>query len=756
MGMGKKKIAALALLAAAALLVALAAAGDGDSAEAPPWDGGLTLAGQLLFETDLQNAGETGAAVRAAENGGWTLDLDKADGSVIVTNKQTGAVWSSYPPDMEDIASHQQALVRAPLLVRYTQGTSPTTTYPLREQGVMAAAPIDGGVRVEYVLQSLELAFAVDYRLTDSGLAVAVPFDAIREGAVRKLVSLELLPYFDAAAPSDDGYLFIPDGSGALIRFKEQHLNYLTRYSEFIYGGDYAFKTHVIEQAGMTRREDVYYNPRERAALPVFGMKRGSQGFAAIVEGGAHQARITAAPSGYQNVNLYRAAVEFVYRNDDVVFFGNSNEIPLFQSEAGAGDRSVRYVLLEGDKADYAGMAEAYRGYLTGERGVQPLPAGRMPLQLHVTGGVLQDEILGSTYVAMTDFAQAADILEAFAQAGVGELELTLDGWSKDGALGRQPRHFPAERRLGGNGGLERLIERAHELGASVYMNANYVMPYAGNRSFKPAKEAIRGLDREVAAQRTPNLATLQPRGADQFYLLKPQLAADYLSDELGRYAALGVDGLRLAYMGGMLYSDQDAKGQTDRADAIAAWTESLNRTRLHIGKAAVDYGLAYTFGSVDRIDGAPLDSSHYIFEDETVPFYPMAVHGLIPYTSGPINLTDNPRDALLRAVEYGALPSYSLTHESSSLLKRSALNALDSTHYRYWLEPAAADYKRAAETLAAAAGAFMTGHERIGDRLYKTVYSNGTEIYVNYGSESAQAGDVTVEAGGFAAREGN
>ena len=754
--MGKKKIVALALLVAAiALIAALAASGDGDSIEAQPWSGGLTLAGQLLFETELHNAGQTGTAVRAADNGVWTLDLDKADGSVIVTNKQTGAVWSSYPPNMDEIASHQQALVRTPLLVRYTQGTSPTTTYPLREQGVIAAEPIDGGARVEYVLESLELAFAVEYRLTEAGVDVIVPFDSIREGAVRKLVSLEMLPYFDAASPSEDGYLFIPDGSGALIRFKEQHLNYLTRYSEFIYGGDYAFKTHVIEQAGMTKREDVYHNPKERAALPVLGMKRGDQGFAAIVEGGAHQARITAAPSGYQNVNLYRTAVEFVYRNDDVVFFGNSNEIPLFQSEAGQGDRSVRYVLLEDDKANYAGMAEAYRDYLIGERGVQPLPAQRLPLQLHVTGGVLQDEILGSTYVAMTRFAQAAAMLDAFAQAGVGELELTLDGWSKDGVLGRQPRHFPAERKLGGNDGLERLIERAHELGAAVYMNANYVMPYADNRSFKPAKEAIRGLDREVAAQRTPNLATLQPRGADQFYLLKPQLATGYLTGELERYAALGVDGLRLAHMGSMLYSDQDAKGQTDRAHAIAAWTESLERARSAVGKAAVDYGFAYTFGSVDRIDGAPLDSSHYIFEDETVPFYAMAVHGLIPYTSGPINLTDNPRDALLRAVEYGALPSYSLTHESSSLLKRSALNTLDSTHYRYWLEPAAANYKRAAETLAAVAGAFMTGHEQIGDGLYTTKYSNGAKIYVNYGSVSAQVGDVTVEAGGFAAKEG-
>ena len=56
--------------------------------------------------------------------------------------------------------------------------------------------------------------------------------------------------------------------------------------------------------------------------------------------------------------------------------------------------------------------------------------------------------------------------------------------------------------------------------------------------------------------------------------------------------------------------------------------------------------------GHVNRIDNAPLDSSHFIFLDETIPFYQIVMHGLIPYTARAANLRDDSAAEMLRMLD--------------------------------------------------------------------------------------------------------
>ena len=51
------------------------------------------------------------------------------------------------------------------------------------------------------------------------------------------LVDIDLLEYFGAAGPEDTGYLFVPDGSGALIRFNNGKVN-APAYIGYVYGED--------------------------------------------------------------------------------------------------------------------------------------------------------------------------------------------------------------------------------------------------------------------------------------------------------------------------------------------------------------------------------------------------------------------------------------------------------------------------------------------------------------------------------------
>jgi hypothetical protein len=641
------------------------------------------------------------------------------------------------------------------MMIRYTQGAKPTQTYPQKEAGTATPKRIADGIRIDYALTSIGLHFTMEYRLAADGLEVKVPFESIREANGCRLVSLEPLPYFDAANAAEDGYLFVPDGSGAIIRFKEKHLEYFDRYYQSIYGGDYAFNTKTKETVLKNSKEDVFSSPRENIAMPVFGVKRGKQGFTGIVTAGDHDAKVIASPSGYQNIGLYRSSVEFTYRNDDVIFIGDSGEIPMYQGKMIGGDRAVRYVPLQGESNDYVGMAQAYRGYLTQERGVKPVTQERAAMQLQLIGGVVRDEIIGSTYIPMTTFAQAKEIVESFAAKGVDAIELTMEGWSDGGAYGKQPKHFPAAGKLGGSASLEQLAQYAKSKGIRLYLDANYVKPYANSGEFKESKDVIRNLNREPMVVRQPNLATLQQQKGMRHYLLKPLTALSKLDAELNRYTGIGINGLRMDNMGDLLYSDQDVSDPYSRRQTSESWTSALDAVRKQVGGTAVQYGFAYTLGHTDRIDNAPLDSSHFIFEDETVPFYQAVVRGLVPYTGNPGNLSDDGRNAFLRSIEYGAMPSYRLSYANSSELARTPLDHVVSSDYRDWLVPAAEEYRKAADALGQVANQPIVAHERIDQGLYRTKYGNGTDIYVNYGSGARQIGGVNIEEGGFAVRKG-
>lgn len=183
------------------------------------------------------------------------------------------------------------------------------------------------------------------------------------------LYDIRLLQNFGRTDRSDEGFLFVPDGSGAVIRFDPAD----TRgeaVSLAVYGEDLTV-TSTARRTGQLSTE--------RVTLPVFGMADAGRGFLAIIEDGEANAYIEACRRGANNACNAVYPRFLVINKDNVYLEGASSEsskVPQFQQSLYDGAFQVRYILLNPDEEadgsrDGRRLGRTYlleKGVLTDER----------------------------------------------------------------------------------------------------------------------------------------------------------------------------------------------------------------------------------------------------------------------------------------------------------------------------------------------------------------------------------------------------
>ena len=116
---------------------------------------------------------------------------------------------------------------------------------------------------------------------------VRVPNDSIAfRDSELQLTKITVLPAFGAADRQADGYIFLPDGSGALTYLNHTKTN-TSNFSAPVYGEEHTLPSGTeAEEKNTAVSPDVY--------MPVFGMKNGDEAFLAIIEQGDALAEVTA------------------------------------------------------------------------------------------------------------------------------------------------------------------------------------------------------------------------------------------------------------------------------------------------------------------------------------------------------------------------------------------------------------------------------------------------------------------------------
>ena len=165
--------------------------------------------------------------------------------------------------------------------------------------------------------------------------------------------------------------------------------------------------------------------------------------------------------------------------------------------------------------------------------------------------------------------------------------------------------------------------------------------------------------------------------------------------------------------------------------------------------KVMVSGGNLYAVKGANHVIDAPMGATEYVIVDETIPLYEMILHGCVNYTGQAMNtaVSEDWQNELLSMIEYGASPRYTFTAQEASDMKYTALNSLYATTFANWADTAAENYAYLNGALSAVSGAQMVEHTIISDTLRSVRYDNGVTIYINYGSQDAQADGKTIPA---------
>lgn len=698
--------------------------------------------------------------ILVAENDRLELHYDTVESQIILKDKLTQEEWRSTP---DDIAQDKRATGvnkinrQSDLIVQY-HNTSYVTDQVNSYTGAIKKGDftwelIENGVAIRYYFPKQGFVIPVQYVLEEDCLAASIISEGIEEEVwedpdtdpekKQSVMNVALLPFMGAAGSDDEGYLIIPDGSGALIHFNNGRIG-AAIYQQDVYGRDDAL---TIRKAATTTYD---------VNMPLFGIVRNGRALMAVVENGDYQAQLNAMVNGqltgYSNAYF---AVQYIHMEANTIMPGSEHSTDVMlptNTFRDMGNFTVRYYPLAAENATYADVAAAYRAQL----GLKESIADAATQQLEMVASIPSiDTFLGVPYESvrvLTSYEQAAQTLRDFAAEGLNDLTLRYTGWSKQSVRGKMVTGLDLDNRLGGKKAFDGLRQAVKETGAEMVLAVDLIDIYEdgnGYWSLFAATDSVNSTAKQVP-EFLQSTGYQDPEGKP-WYLLSPDKVPE-AARKLAENLSGQVDGVSLSMLGNTVYSSFGKTG-ISRTSAGMYWQQALETLSGKIQTLSAKTASAYAFPYIEQVDATPCASSRFEVTDMEIPFYQMVTHGAMVLYTEPANEDGNVRKALLRAIEYGMYPSWRVIAGDTALLSGTDYASWHAASLDAWRE----EIKNTAAWMAPLgvyAGMQMTGHEQVTATLSVTTYANGDMVLVNYGSEDAEHLGVTVPALGYAIKE--
>ncbi|HCA30644.1 MAG TPA: hypothetical protein DEP23_14380 [Ruminococcaceae bacterium] len=659
------------------------------------------------------------------EAGGYQLYYDRANVSFSIKSVQSGHMWKSGVTAEEFTPKRESDYIWADLqkacIVGYTNFADMNGTINIAErltQMVTVTATekkLKNGVAVALMFEEYELGFTMELWLDEDGLNVRIPRERIVESGEYGITNITVFPMLGATTDSEDGYIVYPDGPGALYRLISSE-NRQSSVSTDVYFPR-TFDLDSIERD--------HVQGKQYAMLPVYGVTTGSKGLLAYILEGEMNSYITLTPSG--NVyDLHRIQSTITYRKAYQYVSPDGTPLDAVEKNISAGDYRVHYFFMEQDTVTYSSMAQRLREYMlkTGRLSTsQAADDERVNVNLQMIMGSQVKTMVATTYQEMTTFDDIQKMVGELGDPTGNALRIMMLGWQKSGYNSNPTGYKPSEK-IGGLSGLKRLTKSLGRRGIDSYLIMNMVDADAETRGFtKQSDAAYKEMQLPITNADGSRYLTNGFRSLNQLiYKVLPYFNRHHLQgigfDKLGKY----------------VYDDYQTNMAMNRSDMLLTYRGILQESRESGRSIAVQHGNAYALERADYLYDVPLSNSNLMVMSESVPFYQMVVHGIIPYSGvTPGNMSVDYAVEKLKWIEYGCEPMFLLTQNSPELFKGSKVTNAFATKAETLLDEIASVCQEFNKKLRFTANHTISEHKKLSDGVYRVSYANGWSIYINY-----------------------
>lgn len=567
---------------------------------------------------------------------------------------------------------------------------------------------------------------SIIYELKDDGFEVRIPLNEIAYKQKYPIVEIRPLPYFGTGNKDDEGFILVPDGSGAIIKFNNGKESQNT-YKSDVYGWDYALnRDAVIDET--------------KANMPLFGISKNGSSFLCIIEEGDSYAYIEADVSGSSHDYNYAAVNYNLIHSELMDITAKSDKtVRMFEDRLPDEVLSQRYIFIDDD--DYVTMAKIYRDYLMNSFSeLSKRTESDLPVAVEIIGAIDRTKhYFGIPFrrpYELTSYKEALEMINELRSEGITDLSINYNGWFNGGILHKEPSNVKLISELGSKKDFNKLINYTKENDIDLYLATTIQFVYNNSLTdnFIRVRDSAKFVNRKIV-ELAPYNPVYFARNNDIYiyFLTKPEYYLKNLDSYAKEVSALGANSIAFEDIGEILSADYNKKNPVSREQAKKLQTEKLKELSSKGYNIMIHSGNMYAVPYANFIVDVNLATKGYSIIDEEIPFYEIALHGLVSYAGTPLNLAPNYEKSILKTVETGASLYFSFMAADVFDLQDSRYTNYFASDFSEQKDDAIKLYHKIKTDLGHIYNQFISDHKKLAKGVYLTEYEDGTLVFVNY-----------------------
>jgi len=215
-------------------------------------------------------------------------------------------------------------------------------------------------------------------------------------------------------------------------------------------------------------------------------------------------------------------------------------------------------------------------------------------------------------------------------------------------------------------------------------------------------------------------------------YLARPAATQRLINNYQKQAKNYNIKNIAFRNMGSKLAGDYHEKRHISREASILMRQKKFEEMYQADNKILVNSGFAYSVPWTNIITDIIITEHSFGITDTTVPFLPIVLHGIVPYTGKAINLAEDYTKNLLRMIESGAGLYFSFMEEETAELQETKFRQFYANEYKKWAGDANELYKKFNADFGHLYNQLIVNHTILAPDVTVTEYEDGTRVVVN------------------------